>query len=134
MNLFLLFTLLFIFVVVEGGGSGKRSLWIGGRKAKTEKKLSGFKIIQMRVEVRGFEFFFLDVPFPVAVIDQKRLTPRAYTHHLEIDCREMATMEAGGGRGGVNRAGLSNGDGDGDGDGNSNGNVKRTRAHTVLHD
>lgn len=91
--------------------------------------MSGFKIIQMRVEEALTVFFFLDVPFPVAVIDQKRLTPRAYTHHLEIDCREMATMEAGGG-GGVNRAGLSNGDGDG----NSNGNVKRTRAHTVLHD
>ena len=47
---------------------------------------------------RGFDcFFFLDVPFPVAVIDQKRLTPRAYTHHLEINCREMATMGGGGG-------------------------------------
>ena len=88
-------------MVVEGGGSGKRSLWIGGRKAKTEKKLSGFKIIQMRVEEALTVFFFWTSPaFPVAVIDQKRLTPRAYTHHLEIDCREMATMEAGGeGRG-----------------------------------
>ena len=88
----------------------------------------------MRMEEALTVFFFLDVPFPVAVIHQKRLTSRAYTHHLEIDCREMATMEAGrgggGGGGGVKRAGLSNGDGDG----NSNGNVKRTRAHTVLHD
>ena len=45
-------------MVVEGGGSGKRSLWIGGRKAKTEKKLSGFKIIQMHVEEALTAFFF----------------------------------------------------------------------------
>ena len=44
-------------MVVEGG-SGKRSLWIGGRKAKTEKKLSGFKIIQMRVEEALTALFF----------------------------------------------------------------------------
>ena len=46
---------------MEGGGRGgfqKTKLMNRGRKAKTEKKLSGFKIIQMRVEVRGFDFFF----------------------------------------------------------------------------
>ena len=37
---------------------------------------------------------FFDVPVPIAVIDQKRLTPRTYSHHFEIDCREMATIES----------------------------------------
>ena len=60
--LFLLFTLLFFFVVVvEGGGRGgfqKTKLMNRGRKAKTEKKLSGFKIIQMHVEEALTAFFF----------------------------------------------------------------------------
>ena len=69
-------------------------------RLKRRKNCPVLKLSEMRVEEALTVFFFLDVPFPVAVIDQKRLTPRAYTHHLEIDCREMATMEAVGGGGG----------------------------------
>ena len=76
----------------SGGGGGeegvrKTPFMSSGRKAKMEKKISVFKSIQMRVEEALIAFFDVQVPFGVIGLDV-----RVYNGHLNIDCREMATI------------------------------------------